>query len=45
MQNEKSSATRNASSIGRHGVRHDTPLNVTVTTAAAATLPAIIRVQ
>ena len=45
MQNEKSSATANASNVARHGVCQVTPLNTTVTTRAAKTFPAAIRVQ
>ena len=45
MQNEKSSATANASNACRHGVCHVTPLNATVTTMDADTFPTIIRVQ
>ena len=35
MQNEKSSATANASNVARQGVCQVTPLNTTVTTTAA----------
>ena len=42
MQNEKRSETRNASMAFRHGVCHDTPLKLTVTTAAAETRPTAI---
>ena len=45
MQIEKSSATANASSVARDGVRQVTPLNTIVTTTAATTFPAAIRVQ
>ena len=45
MQNEKSSATANASNVARQGVCQVTPLNTTVTTTAAKTFPAAILVQ
>jgi len=45
MQNEKSSATPNASNVARQGVCHVTPLNTTVTTTAAKTFPVTIRSQ